>query len=231
MIKHIRVIVGALLCLATLSAAAQTAEQLQQENARLRAQLAAQQTASAQIPNGTARLDATIQSIRAGQPAGFTNSHAGLTITMILRNTGSVPLALNYQQKTFSATDNNGYQYSLYHEHLVTAYSEDIKGIPMASSSRASTNFVLQPGQSSPVTFIAVRYLDKGQTVGNRVDVTATFGAYQDMGQGRIKQLQTFPVSLLGQPIATGAGWGQAANAAGNVIDSTADRVLNKIFK
>ena len=119
-------------------------------------------------------------------------------VTIRIRNSGSQPIPLNYNQKSFSLVDDHGYEYKLYHENDTNHFADDIKGISMATTSAAGTDDVVAPGQTLTVTFLPVRYMRNGETVGSRFDVHATFGAYEDIGQGRIRRIRNYPVAFMG---------------------------------
>lgn len=228
--------IGLGLCIAT-PALAQQGNSLEQENARLRAELQALQqrqggTTSAPVTVQGAALEGSIASLRLGQATGYTKGTVALTVMLALRNTGNVPLTLNYEQNSFAATDNHGYQYRLYHEHLSDkAYAQDIKGIPMATRSRAGTSQILAPGQSLNVTFIATRYMRDGQTPGSHFDIQATFGQYQDEGQGRIRKLRDFPVAFTNQTPGAGQPGSSPAARGSRLLERAADQLLDRVIK
>ena len=177
-----------------LPASAQSLSQLTQENARLKARIEALQSQrcdpeSTTVPgswNGDG-LHARIDSIRPGL-----NNHddARISVTITLRNTTSTPMALNYESRSFSLVDDVGYQYSTH------SYGGSVKGIPTASSSAADTTAILGPGSSRTVTFIAARSMNRGQTIGRRFDMNATFIQVEDLGQGRVRKVRDYPVAF-----------------------------------
>lgn len=223
----------------SLPAFAQSSSQLREENIRLKSQLQALQQQCGNpdqtgVTSRTGSLNAKIDAIRIGAATGFVKNTIAITTTMTLTNTGSTPLAINYEQYKYSITDNNGYSYKLDNEFLTTAYKKDIKGIPMATDSRASTTSVLSPSASMTVTFIAVRYMDNGQTPGDHFDINATFGQYVDEGQGRIRKVRDFPVAFTNVPASGGPGLSSGSStgaAAGQALDKAAGKLLDKIFK
>ena len=189
---HYLLLAFALAC--ALPASAQSADQLRQENARLKARIEALQSQRCDPDSTSATgswsgdgLHARIDSIRPGL-----NNHndARISVTVTLRNTTSTPMALNYQSRSFSLVDDIGYQYST---HL---YGGSVKGIPTANSSAADTTAILGPGSSRTVTFIAARSMDRGQTVGRRFDLNATFIQVEDLGQGRVRKVRDYPVAF-----------------------------------
>ena len=197
-VRSIRVlaVMGSAL-MATASVQAQTSMSLEQENQRLRQQIQAMQQAGCNAPSpdaslwNDAHLAARVTSIRLSQKCSDCHRTA-VTIAIEIRNNGSTPLALNYEARSFSLTDNHGYMYQL----LENDQLRGVKGIPVATGKRADTRQPLMPGQSSTVTFLAERSMKDGQTPGSHFDINVTFGAYQDQGQGRIQKLRTFPVAF-----------------------------------
>ena len=205
-------------------AAAQSLAQLQQENAQLRAQIAvlqAQGCSGQPTPGATwsdSQLAARVASIRVGT-SSRDHREVEISVALALTNTSSTPLALNYEYGSFSLADNRGYRYIL----SLSSESTHVKGIPVATSSRADARQPLMPGQSSTVTFISHRRMRDGQTPGDSFDVNATFGAYQDEGQGRIRKLRTYPVALTNVQRSAGQLGGPTANGGGAVIDRVVD--------
>jgi len=229
-----------LMALAPLHASAQSVAQLKSENADPRAQLQAmQQRCENPLPGNqpgvskAGQVQAHIASLRIGPATGFAPGHIAVTVVMTLTNTGSSPLALNYEKRSYALTDNNGYQYNLHNEHLNEAAKEDVKGIPIATPGYASTSQVLAPGQSNSVTFIAVRSMRNGQTPGTVFDVNASFGQYQDEGQGRIRKVNTYPVAFTNvSPSAAGHGAGQLGqDLPGEVGSKVIDRLVDGLFR
>lgn len=223
-----------------LPASAQNVSQLQQENAQLRAQLQAlQQRCDSPLPDTQSgvsqagKVQAHIASLRVGAATGYASGHIAVTVVMTLTNTGNSPMALNYEERSYALTDNNGYQYNLRNEHSGVYAKEGVKGIPIATPGRASTNQLLAPGQSNSVTFIAIRSMRDGQTPGTAFDVNASFGQYQDEGQGRIRKINTYPLAFTNVPRSaagyTGEQTGQSLPA--EVGSRAVDRLLDGLFK
>lgn len=220
-----------LLALATVpihQAAAQSREQLLEENRNLRAQLDARAQGcgpdaprpSPQYQDG--QVSATIESLRVGR-ARNPDSRVVVTTNVALRNTGNTPMALNYELKSFAMTDDRGYQYELRTEGFDV--KESVKGIPVATRLKADPTAVLEPGESRTVTFIASRDMRPGQTPGAAFDLNATFGQYIDEGQGRIRKGRQHPVSFIG--VAAGdtasptseTGTKKASEVVGRLLD------------
>ena len=165
-------------------------------------------------------LGFSIASVRVGRGNGFTDSHRTVAVTLRIRNAGSTPLALNYNEDSLSVVDDLGYSYRLNHED-----SDYVKGISIATTSRAGTDDVLLPGQTTSVTFIPVRYMRDGETVGNRFDINATFGAYEDHGQGRVRRVRNYAAAFVGIPRSA------AAQAVGESVRQSGKNVVDSVLK
>ncbi|TXH65320.1 MAG: hypothetical protein E6Q81_02085 [Thermomonas sp.] len=186
----------ALALIIAMPASAENVAQLKQENTRLRAQveMLQGQNCGSSMPAGTDwsgdGLTARIDTIRPG-----VNNHndARITVTVTLRNTTTRPMALNYQSRSFNLVDDAGYQY-LTHMHGGT-----VTGIPTANSS-ADTTAIISPGGSRTVTFVAARSMNRGQTIGNRFDMNATFIQVEDLGQGKVRKVRDFQIAFTNMP-------------------------------
>lgn len=184
--------------LVAAAAPAQSQSALEQENQRLRAQIQTMQQSgcTAPTPETTAwrdnQLAASVTAIRLGPKGPNYRNTIVATVSIEVRNTGNEPLPLNYEKGSFSLTDSHGYTYKLqdYDEY------DSVKGIPVANTNRADPRQPLMPGQASTVTFLAQRSMGGGQTPGGHFDINATFGAYRDEGQGRVRKVRTFPVAF-----------------------------------
>lgn len=220
------------------TAHAQDAATLKRENARLNAELAqlrnqcgAQSGGDVGNQNGLGSeqrvgdLGMSVVALRAGTATGYTDSHVAVTTTVRIRNNGQVPVSLNYNQRTFGLVDDRGYEYKLDKEDSTVYFGNSVKGIGMATSSKASTRDVLLPGQSQNVTFIAIRYMRDGQTVGSTFDLNATFGQYQDVGEGRIRSLRSYPVAFIGVPRSAGA------QAVGESVRQSGKNIVEGVLK
>lgn len=214
-------------------ATAQSREQLLEENRQLRAQLDGQAAkgcrpdTSKPKPYQDGAVSATVESLRVGPVQNSRNSIA-VTASIALRNAGDSPLVLNYEYKTFSLTDDRGYQYELRSEGYDA--KQVVKGIPMANSTRADTSAVMQPGESRTVTFIATRQMKEGQTPGSSFDINATFGQYIDEGQGRIRKGRQYPVAFSSVP-ASGKGATAGSDATRSKAADLAGRLLDGLVK
>lgn len=212
-------------------AGAQTREQLLEENRQLRAQLANGCAPQAGTPHThrDGQLSATVESLRVGAATGYAD-HLAVTTSITLRNEGDSPIVLNYEQNSFAVTDDHGYQYKLDHEHSTKYYTKNVKGIPMATRSRADTSAVMRPGESRTVTFIGIRYMKDGQTPGSVFDINATFGEYFDEGQGRIRKGRQHPVSFSSVPVGGKVG-ATVPQAARGKSSETVGRLLEALVK
>ena len=218
----------------SLPASAQSVSQLQQENAQLRAQIAALQAQGCAAPStaestwSDAQLSARVESIRVGTRSNDRNT-TEISVALTLTNTGNTPLPLNYEYGSFSLTDNRGYRYEL----SLSSESTHVKGIPVATSSRADARQPLMPGRSSTVTFLTSRKMRDGQTPGDSFDINTTFGAYQDEGQGRIRKLRTYPVAFTNVHRSTAGYTGDQSgqNLPTEVGEKVIDRLVDGLFK
>ena len=143
---------------------------------------------------------------------------------MTLRNTGSEPMVLNYETNSLSVTDDNGYNYDIFND------GDQIKGIPTTKYSRVDTSAVIMPGASRTVTFIAARSMRPGQTPGARFDINATFGQYEDLGQGRIRKVRDFPVAFTNVGT-SGRGAGITTRNVSDQASRAVDRLLERVIK
>lgn len=170
-------------------ACAQSAAQLKQENARLKAQI---ETLQAQDCGRTSSdgnewkqgsLGATIDAIRVGGRQDRREAH--ITITLTLRNLGNAPMAINYKSRSFKLADDLGNAYAL-------PISKGVAGIPIAYEHQADATALLTPGETRKVTFSAVRTMAKGEKPGRVFDLNASFIHIEDMGQGRIRKVHDY---------------------------------------
>jgi hypothetical protein len=222
---------AALLAGQAVPAHAQSADALRRENAQLRAQLdALNQRCGVPAPDDTGALErfgdieARLDSIRAGQR---TRGSVEITVTMTLRNVSSQPMVLNYEYDTFNATDSHGYTYRFFGGQD----KDTIKGIPIATTNRVDPTFTLLPGRSSTVTFLVQRAMNEAQTPGSRFDISASFGQYENLGQGRLRRLQTFPVSFKDRSVTSGGVATGIGGRADQTVENAAGRLLDRLFK
>ena len=171
-------------------------------------------------------LSFEVASLRVGPAQGYTPRHLGVTTTIRIRNNGASPVALNYKLHSFNATDSRGYGYKLHGTSGSSTNVRGVTGMATSNSTRADTSGVLRPGQVQNVTFLGVRYMRDGETPGESFDINVTFSAFEDMGQGRIRRVNDFPVAFIGvRP------QGQAQGAVTNAVSEGAGRVLDRLLR
>lgn len=217
-----RVMPALLALVVALPASAQNTAQLKQDNERLKAQLQALQlrcnppAQSGGVQWNQGALDARIDAFRIGSPHP---KRTEITVTLRLRNTGPAPIILNYQGGSWAATDNNGYQYETH---------GTVKGVPVATPSRADTSALIDAGGSRTVTFNARRGMRDGQTPGDRFDINVTFVQLEDLGQGRIRRVRDYPVAFTNVAV---TGRDAAGIAPATQIDEAASQLLKRLTK
>ena len=138
-------------------------------------------------------------------------------------------MVLNYETNSLSVTDSNGYNYIMDYERVNP--EKTIKGIPATKFARVDTSAVIMPGASRTVTFIADRKMNAGQTPGGRFDINATFGQYEDLGQGRIRKVRDYPVAFTnvttsGRGLSSTSATDHASGNVGRAVDRTLNRIL-----
>jgi len=169
-------------------------------------------------------LSFEVASLRVGPAKGHTPRHTGVTATIRIRNNGTSPVALNYKRRSYNVTDSRGYGYALYREHYTGVAG--VTGMAVSDEKRADTSGVLRPGQTQNVTFFAVRYMRDGETTGETFDINTTFSSFEDMGQGRIRRINDFPVAFIGvRP------QGQVQGVVNDAINEGAGRVLDRLLR
>lgn len=213
------------------AAQAQDAAMLKRENARLNAELAqlrnqcrmgdapANNENSLGVEQRVGDLGFSLVSLRPGNNGG----KLSITLTVKIRNFGTVPVALNYNANSFELVDDFGYAYT-----LVAGEDDAVSGMSTAFYNSAGTDDILLPGDAMSVTFAAARFASRGQTIGNRFDLNTTFGAYEDRGQGRVQRVRNYAVAFVGVSRSVGAqAIGESARQNGkNVVDG----VLKGLF-
>lgn len=181
----------------SLPASAQNVSQLKQENARLKAQLEMLQAQDCGTSPRAGQnwkqgdLSATIDTIRVGGRQDRREAH--ITTTLTLRNTGRVPMALNYKSRSFKLVDDIGYAYEL-------PMSKGVAGIPTAYEHQADATAIIGPGESRTVTFSAQRTMARGETLGRTFDLNASFIQIEDQGQGKIRKVRDYSTGFTNAP-------------------------------
>jgi len=114
-------------------------------------------------------------------------------ISMTITNDGNTPVALDYVKGKASFVNEYGYYWSDHNE------DQAIVGLPTATANSAGVNVVIKPGSELHVTLtLFYETLNGKQTVGDNFNFEAEFRSYQNMGEGEVKQLRTYPVSFVG---------------------------------
>lgn len=181
----------------TAPANAQNLSQLKQENARLKAQIEILQAQDCGTSPRAGHdwkqgdLSATIDTIRVGGRQDRREAH--ITTTLTLRNTGRVPMSLNYKSRSFKLVDDLGYAYAL-------PMSKSVAGIPIAYEHQADATAIIGPGESRTVTFSAQRTMARGETPGRTFDLNASFIQIEDQGQGKIRKVRDYSAGFTNVP-------------------------------
>jgi hypothetical protein len=146
-------------------------------------------------------LGFTIKSLRvAGQTETSPFSIATVAIQVV--NKGATPIALDYKKGAMTLTDEHGY---IFDDHT---YGSQVVGIGVSDGNSASVDYVIDPGQTLGIQCHLSRATQRGQTVGQNFDFAGEFIAFQDMGEGKVKALRNYPVSIVGiqkTPVIRGA--------------------------
>lgn len=118
------------------------------------------------------------------------NSWAIITIKVV--NHGKAPISLNYVAGKTTFVNERGYTWEEEVDHHAT-------GLTIASNNSADTHTVIDPGSESGMS-IPLHYSgdNPGQTTGNTFTLKSEFLAVQDMGEGRLKPVGTYPVKFSG---------------------------------
>lgn len=113
------------------------------------------------------------------------------TIALRIHNYGRQPIALNYNKGSGSFVNERGYTWN-------ATPNNGVRGIGIADSGNASIDYVIDAGGDMGVTLALGNDLHKGQTAGNEFDFQATFASYEDIGEGRVRRIRSYPVSMVG---------------------------------
>ena len=68
-----------------------------------------------------------------------------------------------------------------------------------------------------------------GQTPGTRFDINATFGQYEDLGQGRVRKVRDFPVAFTN--VAASGRLTSSASPGSNAVNQAANALLRRLTK
>lgn len=98
-------------------------------------------------------LAARIVGVLSAAPKG--NNHE-VTVRIAFQNLGSETMILNYKQDTGAMLDERGQKYI-----VDSRYRESVQGMPIATREKASSQFLLQPGESRTAAFVFRRFVGK----------------------------------------------------------------------
>lgn len=223
---QLRILAGLLVTIIVFPVSAQSLSQLKQENARLLAQIQALQTQGCGVAGAGAAewnqgaITAKLDAIRVGQHSDGPGQQDGnVTVALTLRNSGQLPIALNYRTGTFRLIDEAGHEYN--------SLQKAASGIPTANSSHADSTAIMNPGTSRTVTFSAFRVPSAGQPPGRLFDINATFIQIEDRGRGQISKVRDYQVAFTNAPA---SGGGFSTDRTGHPSSPVADRVINGIL-
>lgn len=188
-----------MLVVLSLTTSSAFAESLATENARLKAELAqlkkvcdsGQPGNPGQGQKGEVRvgdLGFTVVSLRTSRI-----NYVYVYSTVRVVNYGKQSIALNYISQSYSIVDNLGYKYEI-------DGAKAVKGISKANAHTASVNDIVLPGDAISISFEAKRMPKDGQTVGQKFDIGLTLASFEDLGEGRIRKIRTYPVAFVGVP-------------------------------
>ncbi len=189
----------ALVLLVGLPSSAQNTQHMQQENARLRAQIEALKAqcngTSSRATNGwkQGNLSATVDAIRVGQRSNHPSQPDGhVTVALTLRNTGTLPIALNYQSGSFRLVDEAGGVY--------LATLKKVAGLSTATGHEADPSAVIDAGEIRSVMFNAFRVPSSTDTLPKRFDMNATFVQIEETAQGQVRKVRDYSIGFTDLP-------------------------------
>ena len=129
-----------------------------------------------------------------GMPNIFSSN---TTITLKVTNHDKTPTILNYVSGKTSFVNEFGYSW----EEDATPYllwGRDFIGTHLEKDKTANTYYVVGPESDLMVTIPLVYSGKVGQTTGNSFNFAAEFVSLQDLGEGKIKIIRTYPISFVG---------------------------------
>ncbi len=132
-------------------------------------------------------------------PPSRDGGYTTATLSMTIRNTGTNVVFLNATQQTAVLTSEHGYRWGAGNAPRVT-------GIDVANQSRASLNNPIEPGRELRIQYALPGRLRSGQTLGDAFDFVCEFQSHQDLGEGQLKKLRSYPVSFVGLSRSGGIG-------------------------
>lgn len=113
------------------------------------------------------------------------------TLALRIHNYGSKPIALNYNDRSGSFVNARGYTWAKKMDHSV-------RGVGIADGGSANVDYVIDAGGDMGVTIALGNDLRDGQTAGDEFDFQAVFSSYEDLGEGRVRRIRSYPVSMIG---------------------------------
>lgn len=181
----------------------------------------AQEPALAAVPEAVVGdLAWQVVSLRVTQPQPYRGSslYSNAFVTLQIRNTSAVPVALNYVSDSGRVVDDRGY---VYEQNWMTT----VEGVGLATKSEASSEYVIPPGSAITARIMLPRQFKKNETLGSSFDFSAEFVSVQDLGEGRLRNLRKYPVSFIGLQKA-GIVQGQVEEVGGQL-----KKAFGSIFK
>lgn len=136
-------------------------------------------------------LSFRITSLRVSQRNNLGNSVAAAALS--IHNRGTKPVSLTYVDDSAAMTDDHGYTWK-----DAVDVNRNTSGIALTAYNGASLESVIDPGSAIGITLPMAFAMNDGQTPGASFDMQATFVSYEDLGQGRLRRLRTYPVSFVG---------------------------------
>lgn len=161
-----------------------------------------------------------VTSLRVQQPNPHGSSEA--TVSLQVRNTGASPVSLCLKWDSFRLVNDLGYSWGERNR-----YSNKVSGVCVSKGNTASTSYVVRPDDVLRMQILMKAGLSQGQTIGEVYDFAADFESYQDLGEGKLKLVERYPVSFVGMQRA-GALQGAADDVKGLGRDAT--NALGKLF-
>ncbi len=136
-----------------------------------------------------------VDTLKVKEPKDHVSQQSWATINMTIFNHGTSPIALNYVWGKSGLVNERGYGWV-----DSTDNNSNVSGLPVARDNRASVQGIINPGAEVkveiPLKFDSFNHPER--TSGNFFDFAAEFDAYEDMGEGLVKHVRTYPVSFVG---------------------------------
>lgn len=157
------------------------------------------------------------------RPESGGDIYSTATVSMRIRNTGDQALPLCVLSKSIRLVNDLGYTWYA----PINRSNDGVTGLYAATATKASLDYVVDPGREIRVQMQLLFRQQKQQTLGSSYDFAAEFAAYRDMGEGQLKQTRVYPVSFVGLQ-RSGALQGAADDVKN--IGSDAKRALGSLF-